>query len=141
MARRDAHLDHLAKVPLFAACTKKDLRRISRVADELTVVAGRHLVQQGAIGREAFVILEGQATVRRNDRKVATLGPGSCFGELALLSHQPRSASVAADTPLTVLVIGAREFAAVLDEVPSVSRCLLAELADRVRVLDGRLYG
>ena len=97
--------------------------------------------QEGDQGREAFVIIDGTATVKRNGRKVGTLGPGQSLGELSLLDHGPRTATVTADTDITVLVLSAREFAGVLEEVPSLAQKLLAQLAGRVRELDRQIYG
>ena len=99
------------------------------------------LVDQGDAGREAFVIIEGTATVKRNGRKVGTLGPGDAIGELALLDHGPRTATVTADTDMTVLVLSAREFSGVIEEVPGLAHKLLVELAARVRELDRQIYG
>jgi CRP-like cAMP-binding protein len=138
---RQAHLDNLATVPLFAACSKKELQAVAKASDEVELPAGRDLCEQGAIGREAFVIMEGEAVVRRNGRKVATLGPGDCFGELALLDHGPRTATVTAATDMRVLVLGAREFAGIIDEVPSIGNKLLKALAGRIRELDVKTYG
>lgn len=138
---RNSHLDHLASVPLFSACSKKELQAVARASDELTLPAGRHLCEQGSVGREAFVIVGGSADVRRNDRKVATLGPGDCVGELALLDHGPRTATVTAATDLTVLVLGAREFAGLVDEVPPIAHKLLKALAGRIRELDTKTFG
>lgn len=138
---RQSHLDHLASVPLFSACSKKELQAVAKASDELGLPAGRHLCEQGTIGREAFVIVEGSAEVRRNGRKVATLGPGDCVGELALLDHGPRTATVTAATDIVVLVLGAREFAGILDEVPPIAHKLLKALAGRIRELDAKAYG
>ena len=88
------YLEHLAKVPLFTTCNRKELQKIARAADEVEIDAGRALVEQGAAGHEAFVIIEGQAVVRRNDQDVATLGPGQAFGELAILDGGPRPAAI-----------------------------------------------
>jgi len=114
---------------------------VARASDELTLPAGRQLCEQGQIGREAFVIVDGTAEVRRNGRKVATLGPGDCVGELALLDHGPRTATVTAATDLTVLVLGAREFAGIIDEVPPIAHKLLKSLASRIRDLDTKTFG
>lgn len=141
MASRNEHLEQLAKQPLFASCSKRELQRIARAVDELSVDAGRVLVDQGQAGREAFIVLDGTATVKRNDRKVATLGPGEQFGELALLDHGPRTASVVADTPMRLLVLSSRAFSGVLDDVPTLSVKLLAALATRIRELDRKVYG
>lgn len=138
---RQSNLDHLASVSLFAACSRKELQAVERASDQVELAAGRALCEQGSIGREAFIILDGTAEVVRNGRKVATLGPGDCFGELALLDHGPRTATVTAKTPLSVLVIGAREFASILDDIPPISHKMLKALAARIRELDSKTYG
>lgn len=114
---------------------------MARASDEIDLTAGRTLCEEGTTGREAFVIVEGTAEVRRNNKKVATLGPGDCVGELALLDHGPRTATVTAATDLKVLVIGAREFAAIVDAVPPIAHKLLKSLAARIRDLDAQTYG
>ena len=135
----DNSLD-LSKIWLFSTSSTKELRTIRRALEEVTVPAGRMLCEQGTIGREFFLIVTGQASVRRNNRKVATLGPGQYFGELALLDRRPRSASVISDTEMTLLVLGQREFNAVLDTVPALSRKLLAAMATRLRESDDKAY-
>lgn len=114
---------------------------MARASDEVDLAAGRVLCEQGQLGREAFVIVSGTAEVRRNNRKVATLGPGDCVGELALLDHGPRTATVTAATDMQALVIGAREFAALIDRVPPIAHKLLKALAGRVRDLDAKTFG
>ena len=79
--------------------------------------------------------------MKRNGRKVATFGPGDHFGELALLDGGPRTATIVADTPMRVLVIGQREFAGVLDEVPGLAHKVLASLASTIRELDQKAFG
>lgn len=140
MARRETYLDHLATVPLFSACSRRDLAKVAKAGDELTVEDGHVLVTQGDAGRECFVVIEGKAVVKRGNRKVATLGPGDCVGELALLDHGPRTATVVADGKMTLFVLGARQFAGVLEDVPSLSRKVMAALATRVRELDSKLF-
>ncbi len=100
----------LSKIWLFSTSSAKDLRTIRKALEEVTVPAGRLLTEQGTIGREFFLIVSGQASVRRNNRKVATLGPGQYFGELALLDRRPRSASVVSDTEMDLLVLDQRQF-------------------------------
>ncbi len=113
---------------------------IRRALEEVTVPAGRLLTEQGRVGREFFLIVSGQASVRRNNRKVALLGPDQYFGELALLDRRPRSASVISDTEMTLLVLGQREFNDVLDSVPALSRKLLAAMATRLREADEKAF-
>lgn len=141
MAGRNSYLDYLAAVPLFAACSRKDLQRIAKASDEISMDDGRVLVRQGENAREAFVIIEGEAKVERNGKKIATVGRGACIGELSLLDRGPRTATVTATTPLKVLVLGPREFSGVLEEVPGLSRKLMAALASQVRELDKKAFG
>ena len=88
----------LASVPLFSLCSKKELQAVAKATDEMELPAGRVLCEQGSTGREAFIILDGTAEVTRNDQQVAIAGPGTCVGELALLDHGPRTATVTAQT-------------------------------------------
>lgn len=140
MARTNV-TDHLARVPLFAACSKKELNTIARATDEVSLPDGHVLTSQDESSREAFVVVDGKVTVKRNNRKVAELGPGSIIGELGLLDRGPRTATVVADGPVDVLVIAPREFAALLDDVPSITHKLLKTLAARIRELDAKTYG
>jgi CRP-like cAMP-binding protein len=139
MARKKDYLDHLARVAMFSACSKRELEQIGRVADELPIAAGRELIKEGSAGREFFIIGEGRASVLRRGRKVATLGPGDFFGELSLLARAPRNATVRADTPMRVFVLGQREFNGVLAEAPTLSQKLLVGLARRLHDLDGKV--
>jgi CRP/FNR family transcriptional regulator, cyclic AMP receptor protein len=141
MASKKAYLDQLRMVSLFAGCSTKDLEKIARAGDEVRVQAGHLIIDQGQTGREAFVIVEGSATVRRNGKKVTTLGPGSVVGELSLLDHGPRTATVITDVPTTLFVIDQRRFAGVIDEVPAIAHKLMASLASRIRDLDRQIYG
>ena len=130
----------LSKIWLFSTSSAKDLRTIRKALEEVRVPPGRLLTDQGSIGLEFFLIVDGQASVRRNNRKVATLGPGQYFGELALLDRRPRSASVTSDSDMTLLVLGQRQFNGVLDAVPALSRKLLAAMATRLREADEKAY-
>ena len=138
---RNSYLDSLSQIQLFSSMSKRDLQKIAKASDEIDVAAGKMLVEQGTRGREAFVVIEGSATVKRNGRKVATIGPGDHFGELALLDGGPRTATIVADTPMRVLVIGQREFAGVLDEVPGLAHKVLSSLASTIRELDQKAFG
>lgn len=138
---RDSQLEYLAEVPLFKPFSKRDLQKIVKASDETTVEAGRVIVEEGTTGHECFVILEGTAAVHSNGQRVATLEAGNQFGELALLDGGPRTATVTAETEMVLLVLGQREFAAILDEVPGLAQKILASLAQRLRELDLKAYG
>jgi CRP/FNR family cyclic AMP-dependent transcriptional regulator len=132
----DRKLEHLSHVKMFSALNKKELGLISKASDVIRIPKGAEIVTEGQTGHEFYLILNGTATVRRNGRKVASLGPGSYFGEMALLDRGPRSASIVAEEDSELLVIGQREFMSVLDQVPAVAHKLLINMAARLREAD-----
>jgi CRP/FNR family transcriptional regulator, cyclic AMP receptor protein len=133
---RDPKVERLSKVQLFSACSKRDLSRIAALVEEIEAPAGLVLMRQGDPGREAFVIAAGRAKVTIRGKRSAKLGPGDCFGEMALLHRAPRSATVTAETDMQLFVIGSREFSHLIDTVPSVARRVLAALAERLRAAE-----
>jgi CRP-like cAMP-binding protein len=128
----------LAAVPLFSNCSKLDLQIVARHTELLDVPAGTELVKEGLKGDAFFFIVLGDAVVSRRGRTVAKLGPGQHFGELALLDPAPRDATVMAATPMTVGVLGARVFRAMVRDVPNMSEKLLRGMAQRLREADLR---
>lgn len=141
MASMNKQLETLSGVPLFVGCSKKDLAKIAKASDEIDRRAGAVLMEQDRPGREAFVVLEGEVVVRRNNRKVSTLGPGGVIGELSLLDNGPRTATATCETDCVLLVIDHRRFGAVLDAVPVMSKKVMQNLAGKIRELDKRAYG
>ena len=139
MSKSQSYLQHLAMVPMFAACSRKELQIIAHRAEELPVAEGDKIVTEGQLGHEFFVIMTGSAQVLRNGKKLAMLGPGDFFGELALLDHARRNATVQAVTPMTVVLLARREFDGLLAEAPSVSHKLLVGMARRLHDLDSRV--
>jgi CRP/FNR family cyclic AMP-dependent transcriptional regulator len=141
MASKRSYLEHLKNVPLFSSCSTRDLEKIAKAGDEVSMSPGSLIVDQGQTGREAFVVLEGTVLVKRNNKKIASLGPGTVVGELSLLDHGPRTATVVCETDCKLLLISQRHFLAVVDEVPALSHKLMASLASRIRELDRQYYG
>lgn len=141
MASKTAHLEHLRNVSLFQGCSTKELQKIAKAGDEITMSAGSLIVDQGQTGREAFIVLDGTVTVKRNGKKVATAGVGTVVGELSLLDHGPRTATVVCETDCTLLILDQRHFMGVIDEVPTLAHKLLASLASRIRELDRQYFG
>ncbi len=139
MARRDQYLAHLAEVPMFSACTKKELTEVGKHADEVSFEPGATLVKEGAPGQEFFILLSGKASVTRKGREVAVLGPGDWFGELALLDKSPRNATVTASAPVSVLVLSQRSFKGLLSEIPTIGARLLTGMARRLHELDAKV--
>ena len=136
MKRKEDVLAYLARTPLFSACTKKDLQHVARYSERVHVPAGTKMTQEGRVGYEFYVILEGKASVLKAGKEVATLGEGDSFGELALLDRAPRNATVEAVTDIEALVMGQREFNAALDLVPTLAHKLLVGLARRIHEVD-----
>ncbi len=130
--RANAKLDLIKRIPLFEHCSKKDLQHIAGIADELDLRAGKVLIREGERGREFFVLVSGEAEVRRKGRKIATVGPGDFVGEMALLSKAPRNATVTALTPVDVLVITDRAFVDLIDKTPDLWHKVARALAERL---------
>jgi len=130
--RKDAKIELIAKVPLFAGLAKQQLTRVASIADEIDLPEGKVLTRQGERGREFFILLEGEAEVRRNGRKLATRRAGEFFGEIALISDIPRVATVTATTPVRALVIRDREFRALLERTPAIALDVLTAVAERL---------
>ncbi|HVF75185.1 MAG TPA: cyclic nucleotide-binding domain-containing protein [Acidimicrobiales bacterium] len=138
MARKKDYLEHLARVPMFSACSKKELEMIARQAEELDVPAGETLIKQGASGRDFFVVVEGKAAVTRDGKDVGTVGAGNFFGELALLDKSPRNATVTASTAMRVFVLTQPSFHGLLATIPSLSNKVMVGMARRLQEFDSR---
>jgi len=130
--RKDAKVELIRHVPLFAGCSKNELRRIASLADEIDLAEGKVLIREGRQGREFFVLVEGRVDVTRGGRSIDTLRGGDFFGEAALLSNAPRNATITALTPLLVLVITDRDFRNLLADAPEIQRKVLTALANRL---------
>jgi CRP/FNR family transcriptional regulator, cyclic AMP receptor protein len=130
----------LGDIWLFSALSNSQLRTVRRAVDEIEVPAGRVLCEEGTIGREFFFIVDGQASVRRNGRKVASLTKGNYFGELSLLDRRPRSATIVSETPMTLLVLEQRRFNGLIDAMPALAHKMLVAMAQRLREADARAF-
>jgi CRP-like cAMP-binding protein len=133
---RNSKVDRLQDVQLFSSCTVKELTQIARASDEVAVGEGTSVVTEGSLGHEFYLILDGRTAVSRGGKPVAELGPGQYFGEMSLLDGAPRNATVTALAPTKLMVLGQREFAALLDSTPGVARKLLTQMAARLRAAD-----
>jgi CRP/FNR family transcriptional regulator, cyclic AMP receptor protein len=130
--RRNEKVELIKKVPLFAGCSKGELEEIAHIADEIDLKEGKEMTQQGSRGREFFVLLEGEADVTKDGESINKLGAGDFFGEIALVSDSPRTATVTATSPVRALVITDRSFRRLLDEQPEIQRKVLQALAERL---------
>jgi CRP/FNR family cyclic AMP-dependent transcriptional regulator len=130
--RRDAKVELLKKVPLFAGCSKSELRELAKTADELDIREGTVLTREGRTGKEFFVLIDGTARVTKAGRKVADLKGGDWFGEIALITDSPRTATVTATSPVDVLVITDRRFRTVVETMPSIALKVLSCVGERL---------
>ena len=130
--RSDAKIELLKKVPLFAGCSKNELRQLAKTADEIDLRQGTVLTREGRPGREFFVLIDGTAEVTKKGKKIADLGPGDWLGEIALITDSPRTATVTATSPVDVLVITDRRFRSVVETMPSIALKVLACVGERL---------
>ena len=133
MARKSHDdVDWLSSVPFFDGFSEDDLRRVLDLSDQMEAPAGTVLVDQGDPGTDCFVIVEGQASVYVRGEHIATSGPGSMVGEMALIDHRPRTATVVADTDTKLLRFRTKAFRTLLDEMPKASEQVLITLRSRL---------
>jgi CRP/FNR family transcriptional regulator, cyclic AMP receptor protein len=130
--RRNQKVELIKRVPLFSRCSRKELDEVAQLADEIDLNEGKEMTKEGRPGREFFVLLDGEADVKRNGRRINTLGKGDFFGEIALVSRAPRTATVVATTPVHALVITDRSFRRLLEHSPQIQSKVLEALAERL---------
>lgn len=137
MARRDTYISMLRSVPLFSKLSKRDLNEVAALSTDMFFHDGDVLITEGDANTSSMlIILEGNAVVRKKGRKVATLGPGDFAGELAMLTRQPRNASIVAVSDVRALVLDRRELMTLIDDVPRVTKKLLLAVVERLSDVD-----
>jgi CRP/FNR family transcriptional regulator, cyclic AMP receptor protein len=129
---RNTKVDLLKKVPLFSGCSKSELGKLAMTADEIDLREGYVLTRQGSPGREFFVLVDGTVSVTQDGKVVAELGAGDWFGEIALITNAPRTATVTATSPVRVLVVTDRAFRQVVEQTPSIAIKVLERLGERL---------
>lgn len=129
---QDVKVDALRQVPLFEGLSKKHLRDLARVTEDVAVQAGTVLCREGRLGREFFVIVDGEAEVTKGGKRLATRGAGEFFGEIALITTVTRTATVTATTALRCFILTRGDFRIILDENPGVERKVMAALGERL---------
>ena len=126
-------IDLIKGVPLFANASKSELAEVAAIADEVDLPAGKTLITEGESGREFFVLVEGTADVTQGGKQIRKImGPGDFFGEIALVSKAPRTATVTTTTPVRALVITDRAFRQLLEHSPQIAVTVLTALAERL---------
>jgi CRP/FNR family cyclic AMP-dependent transcriptional regulator len=122
----------LERVPLFAGLSPKEREKVARWADTVDLPAGKHLLEEGRLPHEFFVILDGEVEVMHDGEHLATLGPGDFFGEIALIEHGRRTASVVAASPTSLAVMSPIAFDAMRREMPRVAERVEAVIRERM---------
>jgi CRP-like cAMP-binding protein len=129
---KNAKIELLKRVPLFAGCSKSELREVALSTDEIDLREGHVLTREGRPGREFFVLVEGTASVTKDGEPIAELRDGDWFGEIALLTHVPRTATVTATSPVRVLVLTDRAFRRVVETMPRIALKVLSSVGQRL---------
>jgi CRP-like cAMP-binding protein len=132
--KRDSEsVDWLANVAFFEGFDHEHLRRVAALSSEVESPAGSVIIDQGDAGVDCFVIVEGSASVYMSDQFIAAVGDGTMIGEMSLVDHRPRNATVVADTDCKLLRFQAKQFRQLLDEMPKASERVMTLLHDRMR--------
>ena len=129
----DDVIRRLSQVEFFEGFTEKELGRVAELVDEVEAEKGTVLTDQGRPGLECYVIVDGTAGVFVGDDRIATLKSGETVGEMALIDHGPRSATVVAETPMQLLALDAKRFRTLLQEMPKAQQKIMAEINRRLR--------
>ncbi|MBW3657160.1 MAG: cyclic nucleotide-binding domain-containing protein [Actinobacteria bacterium] len=127
----DPKIDGIARLELVDGLSRRQLRRLGMLADEIERPAGTELARQGAHGREALVVLDGMISIERDGHEIAVVGAGTVLGEIALLDRARRNATVTTLTPVRLLVLSVRDFQALLYEFPAMAARIEEDAAAR----------
>jgi CRP-like cAMP-binding protein len=133
LRRSSQKIDLLKKVPLFSNLSQRHLGEIAKHADQVQVEAGRVLVQEGKTGWEFIFIVEGKARVEKTGKVIRQLSRGDFFGEISLIDGGPRTATVIAETNMTILVVHKTSFDHLLDTIPGFQKKILISLCKYLR--------
>jgi CRP/FNR family transcriptional regulator, cyclic AMP receptor protein len=131
LVHKDAKVEAIRSVPLFARLSKRELEDVAQLADEIDLPEGRTLMRQGERGQEFFVLLDGTVSVEQDGKELRTLGPGDFFGEIALVSRGERTATVTTTAPSRALVVSDQGFRSLISRSPAIQEKVLEALAER----------
>jgi CRP-like cAMP-binding protein len=123
----------LATIPLFAGLTTEQLVPVASVSRRTSAAAGEVICEQGALGDQLYLILEGEVEILRDGKRLAVLGSGDCFGEMAILDDSPRSATVRASTEVALIATARTDFRDLLQLYPGIARGIIDVLVERLR--------
>jgi CRP-like cAMP-binding protein len=124
-------IDDMRRLPLFANVHEHDVEKIAGLGEPVDAEVGAILMDQGDVGTECFFVIDGHAGVYSGGQHIADIGPGSIVGEMALVGHKPRNASVVADAPMRLLAFNIVAFKKLLDEMPGSRDVIMRILEER----------
>lgn len=130
--KTDGEVAWLSSVPFFEGFADDDLRRVAELCERVDAPVGTVLMDQGDPGTDCFVIVAGEASVYVRGEHIASLGPGSMVGEMALIDHRPRTATVVADADVSLLRFRTNAFRTLLEEMPKASERVMTTLRSRL---------
>jgi CRP-like cAMP-binding protein len=134
--RQEARAGELARVPLFARCSKRQLRRLASEAHVDQIEPGEKLVSLGSPSYQLYVVLTGTASIQRDGNEIGRVTKGDVVGELGLLFDEPRNADVVATSALEMLGLDRAGLQRALDAVPGMGWTLLTTVAERLHRAD-----
>ena len=126
-------VDDLRHIALFAQMSEAELARVAALGEPVDAEPGAILIDQGDVGVECFLVLEGEAGIFSGGQHVATISPGAVVGEMALIGHKPRNATVTAQTPMRLLAFNISSFKKLLEEMPAAQKYIYELLETRAR--------
>jgi CRP/FNR family cyclic AMP-dependent transcriptional regulator len=129
---RSEHLETLRAVPLFSGLSQHDLMSVLRSTSGVGFERGAELVKEGETGKGFFIMTKGTAAVSVGGTQVDTLGPGSYFGEMAVLDGGPRTATITATGQVLVLHLPSATLTRIIDKQPTIARQIDDELTRRL---------
>jgi CRP-like cAMP-binding protein len=131
-------VDDLHHIALFSQMGEEDLKKLAALGEPVDAEPGAILIDQGDVGLECFLVLEGEAGIFTGGHHVATIGPGAVVGEMALIGHKPRNATVTAQTAMRLLSFNIAHFKKLLDEMPVAQDYIYALLEARAKENSGQ---
>ena len=131
--RSSQKIELLKSVPMFSNLSQRHLREIAKHADQVRVEVGRVLAEQDSKGWEFIFIAEGKARVEKDGKVIRQLSGGDFFGEISLIDGEPRTATVIAETDMTLLLVHKKSFDHLLDTIPGLQRKILISLCKYLR--------
>lgn len=128
----------LKRVPLFAELPPDELKQIAGIAREVVYADEELIASQGELGDQLFIIVRGEVEVTAQDdhggvEHLARRGPGEYVGEMSIISHEPRMASLLAQGEVRALCIGQKQFEGIIRDRPETSLAVMRELIERLK--------